>query len=405
MATVKIVLRKKKNKDESYPLVLRITKNRKSLYLFFNKKIHEKDWDVIQQKAKRSYPNHISLNNYLFKLRTETESMLLEYELQEKEFTLKDLRKKVQTEKKHDSVFEVAEEYFATLKEAGNFNRLSAERPAKSHLQRFLKGKDITFPEITISFLEKFKAYLVGSVKVSERTAANILIILRTLYKRAIQQGIVNEQQYPFGVNKFHIKKTESLKIGLNAEEVKRLELLELPADSFLHHARNVWLYAFYFAGMRVSEVLLSRWSDFEDDRLFYVMGKNKKPESLKVPEKATAILDQYRSDMKGPHDLVFPDLKMITDFNNKPRVQSRTKSAVRRINRALREIAIKAEITKPLTMHVARHTFGNISGDRISIQMLQKLYRHSSISTTMNYQKNFLSKEDDDALDSVLDF
>lgn len=53
--------------------------------------------------------------------------------------------------------------------------------------------------------------------------------------------------------------------------------------------------------------------------------------------------------------------------------------------------------------MHIARHTFGNISGDKIPIQMLQQLYRHSDITTTINYQKNFIFKDADDALDKVL--
>lgn len=55
--------------------------------------------------------------------------------------------------------------------------------------------------------------------------------------------------------------------------------------------------------------------------------------------------------------------------------------------------------------MHIARHSFGNISGDKIPIQMLQKLYRHSSITTTVNYQQNFMHKETDDALDAVINF
>jgi len=36
---------------------------------------------------------------------------------------------------------------------------------------------------------------------------------------------------------------------------------------------------------------------------------------------------------------------------------------------------------------------------------MLQKLYRHSHISTTMGYQANFIHKDVDDALESVLNF
>ena len=57
----------------------------------------------------------------------------------------------------------------------------------------------------------------------------------------------------------------------------------------------------------------------------------------------------------------------------------------------------------KKLTAHIARHTFGNISGDKISIQMLQKLYRHTFITTTIGYQSNFIHKDADEALDSVL--
>lgn len=55
--------------------------------------------------------------------------------------------------------------------------------------------------------------------------------------------------------------------------------------------------------------------------------------------------------------------------------------------------------------MHIARHTFGNISGDKIPIQLLQKLYRHSSITTTVGYQQNFIHKDADEALDAVLTF
>lgn len=68
-----------------------------------------------------------------------------------------------------------------------------------------------------------------------------------------------------------------------------------------------------------------------------------------------------------------------------------------------MQRIAEQMELDKPLTMHIARHTFGSMSGDRIPIQMLQKLYRHSDISTTINYQKAFTNKDADDALEAVL--
>lgn len=92
-------------------------------------------------------------------------------------------------------------------------------------------------------------------------------------------------------------------------------------------------------------------------------------------------------------------------DLNDKKSLLSRTQSVNRNVNRKLQRVADKLNINKKLSMHIARHTFGNISGDKIPIQMLQKLYRHSSVTTTINYQANFMKKEADAALDKVVDF
>jgi len=85
--------------------------------------------------------------------------------------------------------------------------------------------------------------------------------------------------------------------------------------------------------------------------------------------------------------------------------VSVRTQTITRNLNRHLKKVAAKLNIKKKMSMHIARHSFGNISGDKIPIQMLQKLYRHSSVTTTINYQANFINKDADDALDSVIDF
>ena len=79
--------------------------------------------------------------------------------------------------------------------------------------------------------------------------------------------------------------------------------------------------------------------------------------------------------------------------------------AATTMLNKYLARVAEKAKIKKKITMHIARHSFGNMSEDKIPIKMLQKLYRHSSITTTINYQANFMHKDADDALDSVINF
>jgi len=84
--------------------------------------------------------------------------------------------------------------------------------------------------------------------------------------------------------------------------------------------------------------------------------------------------------------------------------VYAKTKSANWKFNKHLLRIADKTGISKKVMMHIARHSFSNIAGD-LPILMLQKLYQHSSITTTMAYQANFISRETDKALDKVVNF
>lgn len=131
-------------------------------------------------------------------------------------------------------------------------------------------------------------------------------------------------------------------------------------------------------------------------------MGKNDKPGSLKVPAKVSKILDQYRGD-EPAHDLIFPELKVVEDITDQYTVERKISYGVKTLNKHLKKVAKEAKIDKPMTNHISRHTFGNISGDKISPQMLQKLYRHSNITTTISYQNNFIHKTADEALDAVL--
>ena len=154
-------------------------------------------------------------------------------------------------------------------------------------------------------------------------------------------------------------------------------------------HTRNIWLFSFNFAGMRVSDVLRAKWSDINDNRLHYIMHKYSKLLSLKISEKILFVLKNYAGDRTHEKDFIFPELK----------------TANKKFNSHLKTICVKAKIDKKVTMHIARHSFGNIAGDSIHRLMLQKLYRHSDLKTTLNYQANFIHKDTDEALDSVLNF
>ena len=396
MSSLKIILRKEQKKDGTYPLTIRVTKDRKSSYIYLDYSVKDTDWDQVLQRVKKSHPNHARLNNYIIKKLAETTDNALELETNRTHVTSRAVKQKTKPSS-GSTFFAQAEEYLKRLNAGGKHNQYSADKPRVKHFKEFLKG-DVGFQDITIGTLDRFKAYIKATS--SERSAVNHLVMVRSVYSQAIKDGVCDPKYYPFGKGKVKIKFPDSHKLGLNAEEVGRVETVKLEPDE--NHARNLWLFSYYLAGMRISDVFRMNWKDIQDGRLWYAMGKNNKGDSLRLPEKAARIIEQYKND-PPKHNLVFPDLKGLDSMDDANEVQKRIKSRTKRTDNLLKFVAEKAEITKPLTAHISRHTFAQLAGDKVDIRILQKLYRHTSIQTTIGYQGHFIHKDTDDALDAVL--
>lgn len=401
MASIKVLLFKKKKTDTTHPIAIRVIKNRKPSYIYTGQYLEEKYWDEKNQRVKKSHPNSTRLNNYILKKLAEANDKLLELENSEQKFSAQAITQQIKSSRQTVSFFDMADLYLKNLQDSGQFSRINSDKPRINHFKKFLKNRDISFPEITEGVLKQFQAYLKKNRKISERSIVNTLIVIRTIFNMAIRERIVDRKFYPFGKGKIVLRFPQSVKIGLTKEEVEKLENVELEIEAE-NHSRNVWLFSFYFAGMRISDVLMLKWSDFKDGRLYYQMGKNNKVLSLKIPDKAAKILAQYEDQKTSNDDFLFPEMRKA-NMESGYDIRLKLKNGNRTINKYLKRIAKKLEIDKPLTMHIARHTFGNISGDKIPIQMLQKLYRHSDLTTTIGYQKNFIFKDADDALDAVL--
>lgn len=400
-SSIKVVLRKKKTRENKYPLAVRISKDRKSTYISLGHDIAEHEWDATASRVKKSHPNSTRLNNLILTKTKELSDTLIDLQTQSKDASITIIRKQIKP-KQSETFFTQAGQFIENMRKEGKYNRVKTDETRIKHFREFLDGADIIFPEIDVPLLNRFRAYLKSTRRVGERTIVNHLILIRTIYNQAIAAQIVDAKHYPFGKGKISIKFPDAMKIGLAPADVKQLEQIDLSDNTYLNHARNIWLTSFYFAGMRVSDVLRLKWGDFHDERLHYTMGKNHKTGSLKTPDKVLHILKQYKADEKK-NDLIFPELKVLDTISDSYHVQRKISYAVKRLNKALVIISERAGITKPVTLHIARHTFGNISGDKIPIQMLQKLYRHSSITTTIGYQSSFINKTADDALDAVL--
>ena len=403
MVTVKTILKKNKNQAGEFPLVTRITKDRKTLFISTGQYLNEKFWDDKNRRVKKSHPNSGRLNNYLKKQESEIYDHALAIINVNPHVTALQIKQLFLKKTESSDFFTFANQHLQNMKDRGKINQFNIATGRLKIWKEFVKQEKLSLETITVRYLEQFETFLTMERKVSSRTVMNYFILIRTIYNRAISQGAIDRKHYPFGKGKIKIKLPESEKVGLNKEEVRELEELKdiTPAQN---HARLVWLLSFYLAGVRVGDLLQIKWSDIRDGRLYYRMSKNQKMVSLKIPQKASEIFNHYKLLNNDSGEFVLPDLNG-TDFKNPERITTRIKTINRNLNRRLEKIGEKLELDKKISMHIARHTFGSIAGGNIPIQVLQKLYRHSSITTTVNYQRNFITEETDEALDTVINF
>jgi integrase/recombinase XerD len=422
MSTIKVVLRKKVNKDGTFPLAIRITKDRKTSFMHLGYHLKESEWSEDDQRVKSSYPNSRRLNNLILARLAEASDKALEIETQKKDVSTKAIKQKIKP-KGGVTFAPQAKIYLERLYQSGNYNSYIAEKSRVKIFLKFIGGKDITkeskptgkkdeieiglgdiaFSDISVGFLERFKIELIAKRKCNDRTIANYLMCIRSIFSQAIKDEVIESKYYPFGKGMMSIKQPKSSKIGISQDDVVRLETVEL-LDPTHDLARNLWLFAYYFAGMRISDVLRLKWTDFANGRLHYTMGKNNKSDSLTIPPKAKAILEKYIFDKRKPDDFVFPDLKVLEDTSDDYETKRRIAYAVNWHNKKLQKYVVPAAgVEGKVTMHIGRHTFATQAGDKIPLQMLQKLYRHSDVRTTIGYQANFIYKDADDALLAVV--
>jgi integrase len=423
MATVRVYIKKRAARDGKFPISICITINRRQEYIMTGQKLDSlNQWDTKTQRVKKSHPNSTRLNNFLLCELAKANDKALEMEAKG-QASAKDVKTSLKPVEDNPVFFkDVARQYLKDQEALGNYESHSTEDGRFKRLYDFAKSDHLTFDDITVEFLQRYRIYLRQCKKprynedspekpLSDRTVTNYLISVRTIFNRAISAKLISKDIYPFGgKGNISIRLSGSSKIGLEEAEIKKLEDLDLSEYSEIyHHARNIWLIEFYFAGMRVTDCLLLKWNDFQNGRLYYQMSKNGEHGSVKVPEKAMIILDRYRTsqnDANNVHGLVFPLLQNMPSLHDRMEVRRKISFTVQRLNKAMAKIMVMIGSTKNASQHKARHSFAQRAEEKeIHPKVLQKMYRHESILTTMIYQSNFSFKKADEAIDAVLNF
>lgn len=382
-------LKRKKRKSGEIPIYLRFTQNRKTRYLSTGIAVKEEGWNPNKEVIRKSHPLSVKYNRELtsFKIKAEGEKSELR---QEGELDTNNLKERLR--------FNGAK----TIREFGNEYRESLMNNERYWEHRHfgvllndlegLKVLDLPVSRVDQSFIERLKTYLFKDVGNANNTVRKKLQRFKGMIKEAIKQGYLSSNPYEFIEP---VKRESSNKAKLGIEQIEAIKKLDLKKDSFDWHVRNYFLFSYYMAGIRFSDICTLTPKNIIDGRLRYSMHKTGTEKSIQLHPVHFEILSHYNTETKG---YIFPILEhtYTDEFVLKRKISSKNVL----VNKALKRIAKKAEIKENISFHVSRHSFAhNALKKGIDLYSISKALGHSDLKITEQYLKSF----DEDMLDTAM--
>ena len=340
-----------------------------------------------------SHPDHAKINQYIHDKITRAKDIVGEMEKNGDLINANAVKSKMQESKSND-FFLFASEYANEFLKGGNIASYKKYTSVTNSMKEYLESKPLLFEQIDAKFLSGYQNHLHSAGK-ELTTIHGYLSKIRSLFNKAVRNGIIEHSANPF-VN-YKLKQGIVNKDRLNEDEIAKIEKLNLEPGSLFWHVRNAFLFSFYNAGVRISDILTMTWDNILDGRLVYKMYKTGKPHSLILKEKPLAILELYKDNGQS---FIFPFLEDRYDYSDPMFLHNQIGSKTALINSYLKEIAVKTGIKKNVTTHTARHSFADIARKKTdNIYNLSKALGHSSIKITESYLASF----DDEAVDDTL--
>ena len=412
MAKISIVpWTSKKTRDGTVPLYLVIHHKKERSTIALPIRIKAKDWNPVQKEIRKSNRHHARLNPYLKSMVMRAEDALLDAIVRGDELSTESIKRAVKGTPEPDAhdFLEDFERRIQEFRDRGQHGSVDAYSPVFSKLRDYTYQRtgrrELPYEELTVSFLRGFDTYLVKTHGNSVNTVTKNLGYVRSVLYIAIREGRFPQDRNPFF--NMTLKSQRAEKAKLTIEEIWALEDTEFN-DSPLNDARNYFVFAFYAAGMRVSDVIFLSGSDVERVgdawRLSYTMiktGKASYPMIL-VPA-AEKILRYYGWPGTRPDEYIFPIMPAEIQPGTREGFVAR-KRATATLNRLLKEVGRQSGIHTPITTHMARHSWTyHLDRNNIPVQRISDTLAHEDLKTTQAYVKKVRSSEVDDELTKIL--
>ncbi|MBS1625930.1 MAG: site-specific integrase [Bacteroidetes bacterium] len=392
-------LNHKPNIDGKYSLLLRVSENRKHKRVSLGYSIASKYWNDKNKSIRVGCPDKRKIEEKFRQLQNDMQDLDLEGLKRKKPVSIEVLKNRVIKAQYHN-FYDFADSLIKRWKETKSVNHVKHIQSIIDNLKVFSGDRSLNFEDFSVELIKDLEAWYVGQKNVAS-TIKEKLRKLRMIFKEAEEIGIIEMQQNPF--RKYKLPKGVSApKVILEASEIRKIEKLVLPPDSLIYHVKNAFLFSFMNAGIRVGDLIQLKWENIKGDSLDYQMRKNGKRLKVRMVKEAQEILSLYYDESVSPSDYIFPFFSSKVDYSDKFFLDNQISSRTAQINENLKAIASKAKINKPLSSHIARHSFASKAIDTLPINELRGLLNHSSIKTTSTYIGEINADRASDALGRV---
>jgi len=384
--------------SNEYILLLRITVNRKHARLKLDYALPKKQFNPRPKHnlyVRSSHSKHKIINNYIDEQIQKAKNVARELEKEGKLVTAKAIKQRM-IQPQSSSFLEFVQAEVDNMKRNNKIGSHKRYKVLISKIRACFGNEDISFQEIDHSFLDKFHSYLV-SIKNNPNTIHANFRMLRAIIFKAIDLGLMKQGENPF--YSFKLKSGKVNRVRLDQDEIKKIEELELNPNSLIWHVKNIFLFSFYCAGIRASDLIQLKWDNIDNGRLVYRMHKTNKVHSLKLHEKSLSILEFYGP--QKPDSYIFPFFRDNIDYSDPVFLHNQISAKTALINKYLKQLAQKSGISKNISTHTARHSFADIARKKTdNLYNLSKTLGHSSLKITEAYLASF----DEDVIDETLD-
>ena len=381
--------RSKKTTDGD--VYMRITVNNKRSDISISRKIDSRKWSPGSEKALGKSPEATELNNYINVLRNKIRNIHQSLVEKDLDITLKSILEEFKGENKPKpkmtlKVFKEHNEQMDRLS-GKSISKSTAKRywTCFNHIEQFVKeeyrASDYPMNDINHQFIAKFEYFLKTKRECNHNSALKYV----NNFKKIIRIALANQwmDRNPFYNYKVQFETVE--REYLNEEEVQKLVEKDLHLDR-LKLVRDMFIFSCY-TGLAYSDVKKLNQSDITTgiDGGKWIRIKRTKTKSLSsIPllPIAEEIIERYQ------------DHSEVRKGNCILPVLSNQKS-----NAFLKEIAMMCGINKPLTTHLARHTFATTITltNGVPIESVSKMLGHKDLRTTQHYAKIVDRKISDD--------